>query len=310
MNKSIVVENVYKSYKSQSVLSGITFEASENSVVGLVGSNGSGKTTLIKIISGLVRADKGHITVDGVTDYRHFGNEVSVLLADNRNLYWKLTVKENINFILSLRKNKTKETIALTNKLLKEFNMEDKENTVVQELSRGMQQKLSIILTIVDTAKIIMLDEPTLGLDNESCLDLVKFINNMKEAYNKVFIISSHDFQFLAKICDRVLYLSNGTIKKDFITDSISNILNFNQLQVCIQKSEDTDLKCFFSKFEEHLGKVSLDDDGLIINFKINDTSQIKDIIDSIVSEEIILRSINYSKPKFEFIVDELNKLV
>src|SRR5690606_22933995 len=147
---------------------GISFSVDRGQVVGLLGPNGAGKTTTIKCLCGLIYPDAGSVKVNGVDVSRDRSKalrHISAVLEGNRNLYWRLTPLENLTYFAGNRGVSPHESRKSALELLARFGLADKANTQVNDLSRGMQQKLAIAVALQAGTDLILLDEPTLGLD-------------------------------------------------------------------------------------------------------------------------------------------------
>lgn len=168
------VENLRKTFRSGSgdveAVRGISLKIEEGIVLGFLGPNGAGKTTTIKMIAGLVRPDSGSIRVAGLNPHdgpealRHIG----AVLEGNRNIYWRLTPLENLEYFGVLKGMAAKVARAKGREILERFGLAEKMKSPVQELSRGMQQKIAIAVALVHEPSLLLLDEPTLGLDVEA----------------------------------------------------------------------------------------------------------------------------------------------
>lgn len=224
----IKAKNIQKSYKSKQtkvdVLRDISFSINKGEVVGLLGSNGAGKTTLIKILCNLIEADEGEIFIHG-TPLIHSNKKaikyVSSVLEGNRNLYWRLTVKENVEYFLGIRGVGRKKIENKLLPLLRRFNLYEKKDELVKNLSRGMQQKVAIIVALMLDTEVLILDEPTLGLDVQSNIEIIDFLLEIAKSESKTILISSHDMKLIEKLCSRVLIINDGEI----VTDESVNVL-------------------------------------------------------------------------------------
>lgn len=207
------LEKIRKSFKNNLVLKDVSFTVDTGEVVGLVGLNGSGKSTIIRIISGLIIQDNGTIE----NDFKNIG----VLLEGSRNIYHFLTVKENIKYFSILNNIEDAYVENFMNKYITLFGLEDKLDEEVGNLSRGMIQKVSIMILLAQNPDIIIMDEPTLGLDIISTIQIREIIQDIVEEKNKTVLIVSHDTKLLDSVADRILFLKDGKIEADIETENL-----------------------------------------------------------------------------------------
>ena len=207
------LEKIRKSFKNNLVLKDVSFTVDTGEVVGLVGLNGSGKSTIIRIISGLIIQDNGIIE----NDFKNIG----VLLEGSRNIYHFLTVRENIKYFSILNNIEDAYVENFMNKYITLFGLEDKLDEEVGNLSRGMIQKVSIMILLAQNPDIIIMDEPTLGLDIISTIQIREIIQDIVEEKNKTVLIVSHDTKLLDSVADRILFLKDGKIEADIETENL-----------------------------------------------------------------------------------------
>lgn len=207
------LEKIRKSFKNNLVLKDVSFTIDTGEVVGLVGLNGSGKSTIIRIISGLIIQDNGTIE----NDFKNIG----VLLEGSRNIYHFLTVRENIKYFSILNNIEDAYVENFMNKYITLFGLEDKLDEEVGNLSRGMIQKVSIMILLAQNPDIIIMDEPTLGLDIISTIQIREIIQDIVEEKNKTVLIVSHDTKLLDSVADRILFLKDGKIEADIEKENL-----------------------------------------------------------------------------------------
>ncbi|EMA07467.1 ABC transporter ATP-binding protein [Haloferax denitrificans] len=229
------VSDLHKQYEgsdgSVTAVERVDFDIERGTAVGLLGPNGAGKTTTIKSVLGLIVPTGGTVRVHG-TDihdeperaYRHIG----AMLEGARNVYWRLTVRENMRFFAALAGESTRRTERRQRELLDKFGLTDKADSTVRELSRGEKQKVSLACTLARDADVVLLDEPTLGLDVESSLELREELRRLVTDRGTTLLLSSHDMDVIEDICDRVVVMNDGEV----VTDrSVSNLLDVFDIQ-------------------------------------------------------------------------------
>jgi len=183
---ALVVEQLSKVYRQRKkrvvALDGISFSVEEGEIVGLLGPNGAGKTTAIKCICGLIEPDGGRIEIyreETIHKCYAAARYVAALLEGNRNVYWRLTVRENLAFFAGLMGRGGVAVRREIEELVERFGLSEKANTQARFLSRGIQQKLALACCLIRATPVLLLDEPTLGLDVEASHDLRGFIKQL-----------------------------------------------------------------------------------------------------------------------------------
>ena len=237
MESIIEVKNLKKTYKKRKTreyihaVSDVSFHVHRGEILGLLGPNGAGKTTTIKMLCGLLIPDSGSIQVNGI-DMRkkrlHGLRHISAVLEGNRNLYWRLTVRENLEYFAGNRGFSRKDVAERIDELLVQFNLKEKENELVNRLSRGMQQKLAIAVAMLAESEVILLDEPTLGLDVETGYEVREILKNIVRDENRTIIISSHDMDVVQDLCGRTVIINEGKIITD---DKVENLLKLFEVR-------------------------------------------------------------------------------
>lgn len=203
----IEIQNIHKKFGKNQVLTGVDLSINNGGIFAVLGPNGSGKTTLIKCILGMVLPNKGLISVLGkpIKKSWKYRQEIDYL-PQIANFPGNLKVKELIRMIKDLRQKPSDEE-----KLIRLFELEPFLNKKLSTLSGGTKQKVNIVLTFMFDCPLIILDEPTTGLDPASLIRLKKLIQQEK-AKGKTILITSHIMQFVEEVADEIVYLLEGKI--------------------------------------------------------------------------------------------------
>lgn len=272
--------NLTKKYEDKIIVNNLNLKVGEGTVLGFLGPNGAGKTTTIKMCCGLVNPTSGDIKIFGdsiLNSRKKYIKNVGAVLEGNRNIYWRLTPIENMEYFASIRGIYDKN---LKNKMeyyLELFNLKEKRNCECGKLSRGMQQKVAICCSLISNSKILFLDEPTLGLDVESVLAMEEIIKEISSK-DKIIFITSHDLHFINNLCERIVIINKGNLVWD---DSIKNFNNrFNAVKYNIKVdefNEDLEKKLNYlsliNSYKEEANKVlqfEMDNDNSIVNILNN----------------------------------------
>jgi ABC-2 type transport system ATP-binding protein len=182
-------------------------------VLAFLGPNGAGKTTTIKMIAGLIRPDSGQVKIAGQDPHRQPQalRGVGAVLEGNRNLYWRLSPLENLEYFAVLRQMPMRAAKKRAHRLLEDFDLTDKQHVPVQKLSRGMQQKIAIAVALIHQPQLLLLDEPTLGLDVESGEMVKKIVRQVADS-GCAILLTTHQLNVAEALSDRVAVIRQGQI--------------------------------------------------------------------------------------------------
>lgn len=208
----IEVINLSKQFKDVKAVDNLNFTINDGEIVGLLGENGAGKTTTLRIISTMIKCTGGTVKVNGVDINKESSkvrSQIGILFGGEVGLYDRLTARENIRYFAELNgmtKDAADESIK---NLSEELQMTEYMDRRIGKFSRGMKQKVAIARSIVHEPKVILLDEPTAGLDVSSSRLIHDFIKNCKKQ-NKAIVFSSHSMEEVQKLCDRIIIIHKG----------------------------------------------------------------------------------------------------
>lgn len=218
----IKISNLKKKFASRKLFHNFNLSLQRGQVYGFVGPNGCGKTTLLKLICGLILPDKGTIEVCGYNIQKFRSKvmpKIGVVLEGSRNLYWRLSGWQNLVYFGGLR-GVFGQTLRKNGEiLLKELQLWEAKDELVQSYSRGMQQKLAIICAFISEPELLILDEPTLALDSSSQEIIEDWVKKIIQKKKKTVVITSHQYPMLEKLCSQVLPLPVDL--KSILKDSI-----------------------------------------------------------------------------------------
>ena len=208
----IQVENITKKYGSFTAVENINFEIEEGEIVGFLGPNGAGKSTTMNMITGFIEPTSGKIIVDGydISKKPRKAKRQIGYMPEGVPLYSDLTVKEFVTYMAELKGVPRKEKKEKVQKAIKETGLEDVENKLTRNLSRGYKQRVSMAGALVSNPKVIILDEPTVGLDPKQVTEIRALIKELGKEHT--VILSSHILSEVSQICNRVIIINNGKI--------------------------------------------------------------------------------------------------
>jgi len=307
----IELENIVKTYKIKegfrkfkpfNAIDGVSLNIEKGEIFGLLGTNGAGKTTLIKIMAGLLEADKGSGKVLGYDIYENhkkIRSNVSLVAptadvgTDNN-----LTVKQNLEFwavVYNLPKEKREERIDY---LLTFLELKEYENFWPMSISAGMRQKLAIARSLLVQNPILFLDEPTVKLDAKGAESIRKFIKKINVEFNTTIILTTHYIFEAEELCSRVAIMNKGKIRS---CDTINNLRNN------LEKYDSFTIKCETLKAKT-IERLKLEENIIECNFKNNELKIITDKLEKTIDlttralrkENIQIESINTTEYSLE----------
>lgn len=193
----------------------ISFGIRPGEVFGLLGPNGAGKTTAVKMISGLIRPDRGRVLVDGMDvekKRKQILRKIGVVLEGTRTSIWPLTPLENLVYYGNLRNVRGKILKDRAHELLDFIGLKEKKNVEVRKLSRGQKQKLAICIALISDPMVILLDEPTTGLDVQSARAIKDKIIELTRSQGRCALVTTHDMHVAQELCDRIGIIDKGKL--------------------------------------------------------------------------------------------------
>ena len=222
---------------SNKILKNITLEVDSGEIVTILGKNGAGKTTLLNCILKLIKFEKGEILFCNKNIYEYsnkeYFNNISAVLESSENVYYFMTGKENIEYFGGLYGLDKKTVFNNIDYLIDEFDLRESMNKKVAYYSRGMIQKLAIIISMIINVKILILDEPTLGLDIFSKRKMLDILKKMSKEKGISIILTTHQMDIIEYLNERVIILEQGILKYD---GSVKELKNINLKNVYILK--------------------------------------------------------------------------
>jgi len=211
----IDVHDVTKSYGPVEALRGVTFHIAAGEIVGLLGPNGAGKTTAMKILTGYLQPDDGTVTVNGLDvleETRQVQSHIGYL-PETAPLYPELSVQAYLKMMAELRQIPEEEQQALLSEAIYATGLQEHLVRPIGHLSKGFRQRVGLAQAILHKPRLLILDEPTIGLDPTQMVEVRSLIRRL--AHNSTILFSTHILSEVEALCDRVIILMNGEIKAD-----------------------------------------------------------------------------------------------
>lgn len=223
----IKVENLTKRYGNKNVLNGLSFEIGKGEIVGFLGANGAGKTTAMNILTGFLSFSDGKVEIDGldILDYPNEAKKSIGYLPEQPPIYPEMTVNEYLNFVYELKgcTFSKKEHIA---EIIDVVKLNDVKNRLIGNLSKGYRQRIGIAQALIGNPKIIILDEPTVGLDPRQVVEIRNLIRTL--GLDHTVILSTHILSEVQAVCDRVMIINRGELVADQKTEELASAVKEN----------------------------------------------------------------------------------
>jgi len=266
---ALEVKNLTKTFEKVIAVDNASFNVPEGAVFGLIGRNGAGKTTTLRMMMNIYQPDSGEIVFRGQKVGQDFKDSVGYL-PEERGLYKKMKVWDTLLFLSELKGKKGKDVEKKANSYLERFELTDRKNSKVEDLSKGNQQKVQFISTILHDPEFLIFDEPFAGLDPINTNLLRQIILEMKSE-GKVIIFSTHLMDFAEKMCDNIAMIDQGKIILNGELDEIK--LRYANRNVSINYEGD------ISFLKGNTIVEQLEDFGNSTGIKVKKTEQVQELL-------------------------------
>ncbi|WP_287371088.1 ABC transporter ATP-binding protein [Oceanithermus sp.] len=236
----LVAEGLEKTFRSRGkttrAVAGVHLQVERGEVLAFLGPNGAGKTTTIKMIAGLIRPDAGSVRVAGRDPHRDPWalRQLGAVLEGNRNVYWRLTPLENLEYFGVLKGLTAASARRRGRALLDRFELTHKQNALTQQLSRGMQQKLAIAVSLIHEPALLLLDEPTLGLDVEAAETVKQLIRELA-GEGQAIVLTTHQLDVAQQLSHRVAIIREGRIVAEDRTATLLARFSGDQYEIEVE---------------------------------------------------------------------------
>ena len=278
---ALEVKNLVKNFDTVKAVDNISFSVPEGSVFGLIGRNGAGKTTTIRMMMNIYIPDSGEVILRGTKIGQDFKDKVGYL-PEERGLYKKMKVMETLLFLAELKGKTGKEIEKKAIEYLRKFDLINRKNSKLEDLSKGNQQKIQFLATVLHSPEFLILDEPFSGLDPINTNMVREIILELKRE-GKVIIFSTHLMDFAEKMCDHIAMIDHGKI---ILQGSLQDIKkNYAQRNVSLNYEGDLSFLKNSSIIE------SIDDFGNSTGIKVKRNEQIQELLKLLIENNIIINS-------------------
>lgn len=294
MSKIILkVENLTKKFKNRIAVDNVSFEICEGEIFGLIGPNGAGKSTIIRMITGLSTPSNGKINICGFDLSKNFENAIKNVggIIENPEFYNYMTGLENLKFYASLY---GKIDLDKIDKIIKVVKMENRVRDRVSTYSLGMKQRLGIAQSLLHSPKLLILDEPTNGLDPDGIKEIRNFLIKYAKKEKIAILISSHILSEMEHMCDNIMIINNGKVVENRSLEQIKESL-LEQQKLCLT----VDYPNFAGKLimEEFKVEVHIAGSNVIMNYK---DAKVDLITSFIISKGLSIFGINTVQKSLE----------
>lgn len=302
---ALSVQNFRKEYGTDGdpvvAVDDVSFEVDYGEVVAVLGPNGAGKTTTIKGLLGLLLPSSGTVRVAGVDAAKNPKSayeQVGGVLEGARNVYWRLTVRENLRFFAGLQGLDLEATEAYHRDLLESFDLDGKSDELVKNLSRGMKQKTAIACTLARDTPIVFLDEPTLGLDVEMTRRLQTELSRLTDR-DRTVVLSSHDMDVVQAVADRVIIMNEGRIVVDDRVENLIDLFHTRRYEITVMNPVPDDL---YDRLEAKfsLGVHDSTTDETILEITLSETDAFYDLVWELESAGVTIKAVHSVEPDLE----------
>ena len=296
MHNILELKNLQKQYATQKAVDDVSFSIKQGSIFGLLGPNGAGKTTLLRMITGIFYPDSGDLLFDGKpfdpqNDFVHIG-----YMPEERGLYKKMKIGEQAMYLAQLKGLSKSEALEKIKFWFKKFEMESWWNKKVEDLSKGMSQKLQFVTTVLHEPKLIILDEPFSGLDPLNANLIKEEIYNLAKK-GATIIFSTHRMEQVEEICDHIVLMNLG---KKILDGTVTDIKQqFKENSFLIQTDNEVAISTnpIFSTISNEKNKILV---------KINEGYQSNDVLKYLLQENVNIVSYNELLPSLNDIFIKL----
>ena len=293
------IRNLTKRYGRHTALDSLDLQIDRGEIFGFVGPNGAGKTTTMKIMAGLLKADAGEIYIDDIKLFEDYNRlkEVIGYMPDFFGVYDNLQVMEYLEFYASAYGMETRQARRLGGHLLEMVHLEGKEECYVDELSRGMKQRLCLARALIHDPQFLILDEPASGLDPRSRFEFKEILKELRDN-GKTIIISSHILMELAEMCTSIGIIERGKmILQGSIEDILEKVDTSNPLIIRVYDQVDTAV--LLLKREEKIESLTIRGNSIFASFSGNREEEAR-LLKTLIDNGVLVQSFSREQGSLE----------
>lgn len=302
-SSAIEVEHLCKSYRRRRgevvpAVQDLSLSIPTGQILGFLGANGAGKTTTIKMICGLVIPSSGSVRVNGYDLARQRSmamRQIGAVLEGTRNVYWRLSPWQNLLYFGRLKGHSGKELKTRAEQLLRELELWDRRDDPIRTFSRGMQQKVAIACALISDPPIVLLDEPTLGLDIQAARTVKEWIHVLARERGKTVVLTTHQLDMAQELCDYVAIMRKGQLLTNLPLEDLLHYFHQAYYQVRVQGIIPEEQQGQFGTM-----KIEMDNGETVLSGAIADQEQLQSILSLIYAQKLPLLSVERCEPDLE----------
>ena len=301
MSTAIQVNNLSKTYRQRNgevihAVRDVSLTIPAGQLFGFLGPNGAGKTTTIKMICSLIKPSSGSVSVNGIDVAHKRGSamvQIGAVLEGTRNVHWALSAWNNLLYFGHLKGIAGSALRARAESLLKELELWDRRDDLVRTFSRGMQQKVAIACALINDPPIILLDEPTLGLDVQAARTVKEMVARLVQEHGKTVVLTTHQLDMAQELCKRVAIISKGRIIADHPIEELLDLFSEDYYQITVRGDISAD--------ENFVGLTRTEENGnTILTGPIADQETLYALLNRMHGMGLLLLSANLVEPDLE----------
>ena len=246
----IEVNNLVKRYGDHTAVDHLSFKIEKGKIYGFLGPNGAGKSTTMNMITGYIASTEGTVTIDGhdILDEPEQAKKCIGYLPEMPPLYFDMTVLEYMNFVADLKKIPKDKKKSMVAEVMEMVKITDMKNRLIKNLSKGYRQRVGLAQAILGYTEVIILDEPTVGLDPKQIIEIRDLIKSLKEKHT--VILSSHILSEVSAVCDYVLIISHGKLVASDTPENLGKLAEGSNTLNLIVKGEKDKIRTALGQIE------------------------------------------------------------
>ena len=246
----IEVNNLVKRYGDHTAVDHLSFKIEKGKIYGFLGPNGAGKSTTMNMITGYIASTEGTVTIDGhdILEEPEQAKKCIGYLPEMPPLYFDMTVLEYMNFVADLKKIPKDKKKSMVAEVMEMVKITDMKNRLIKNLSKGYRQRVGLAQAILGYPEVIILDEPTVGLDPKQIIEIRDLIKSLKEKHT--VILSSHILSEVSAVCDYVLIISHGKLVASDTPENLGKLAEGSNTLNLIVKGEKDKIRTAFGQIE------------------------------------------------------------